>query len=84
MALVKLSSLPGHISQAAPGLVTYPPTPLAQRGIATTTQPLPVLSSPVYFSLRIPCPSVVGSPLDSELRQRAISTPREGLGQARH
>ena len=79
MALVKLSGLPGHISQAALGLVIHPPTALAQRDIATTTQPLPGFSIPVHFTPGLPCPSVLGSPLDSEPRQRAISTPREGL-----
>lgn len=74
MALVKLSSLPGHIFQATPGLVTDPPTALAQRSIVTTIQLLPGLSSPVHFSPGLPCSSVLGSPLDSEPRQMAIST----------
>lgn len=77
MALVKLSSLPGHISQAAPGLITDPPTALAQRGIVITIQLLPGLSSPVHFSPDLLCSSVLGSPLDSEPRQRAISIQGE-------
>lgn len=63
-----------------------PPRPLqawylpTQRAMDTTTQPLPRLSSPIHFSPSLPRPSVLGSPLDSKPRHRAVSTPKEGPG----